>query len=245
MVDIEPQKIEQSIHEARNVLAILLHRIFSRFSIEEHLNKVWADILDGKINSRTMADDLQGIINPQKNPPYKINFSHACVYAALAIDSQERNRELESWAFIAQAKYHAGLAVAGIGAYLGVDSEAVLSDRARKGGIAKEEGYDFDKREIISILSSPPVDGWCSEKEALEVVKELLSKRIKENRRIKGVQRFKLDPDDYNDFERKLKRWINIDKTKQRNGKKQGLIRLVYERNSREILMHPHEICVD
>lgn len=240
-MDIKPENLDKLIYGTCNVLAILLHRIHSQFNIEEHLRKVREDISVKKINAKKMAEEIDSTIFPDRSPPYRVHFSHACIYTGLAMDSKENDRELDSWAFIAQARYHAGLAMAGISTYLGVDPEAVLADRAKKGGEAKAASYKLDQDEVMRILSSPPVDGWCSEEQAIGIVKELLSKKIKENLRAKDAQRFKLDPEDPKDFERKIRGWIKLDKARQREGKRQRLVRLVYERYSREVLMFPHE----
>ncbi|MGE6323325.1 hypothetical protein ACQKEF_24215 [Pseudomonas oryzihabitans] len=224
-------KVSVMIRSQLSLLALDWHRALgSRFDstqirpshwpvaldFETHLAQLQAKLEKNEITAETMERDQQSqYLAPQQHAPYRTSFNHACVYFLLAEAAAREDIET-AWAYLTQAAYITGSAIAGRNSYIGVDAETYDSEQQRKRS-AKANRKIREYELVIKLLQENiPLKGFSDTTQAFNMIKSHLGEAIKFDSDLKFGA----------DWERSVKRWLKCTP----NGAKQNPVREEYLR---------------
>lgn len=230
--------IETSLQKSFGALSLIFYQITSDFDLKKHMSHIRKAIISGEIDTTILEQESSNCITRHHyEAPYKIHFRHACVFIELANIAFENNETEKAWFFISEANHRIGLTQSGHTYYFGVDEKETLKANAKKGSKKVYDNYAYDRKEVIRLINQSPAGGWLDEVHALTSIRTPLKELIIDNLKSSGGVRFKLKLDN---FEQRISRWINHDKSKANNNEPQGEVRKAYEANSQFRLSNPN-----
>lgn len=216
------QKVSVMIKSQLSLLALDWHGVLgSRFDstqsrpshwpmaldFETHLAQLQAKQENDEITAETMEKDQQlQYLNPQQHAPFRTSFNHACVYLLLAEAAAQEDTQT-AWAYLTQAAYITGSAVAGRNCYIGVDAEIYDNEKQRERSAKANKNIREHELVIKLLKENIPSLGFSGITQAYHMIKSHLREAIHSD----GTLDFGKD------MERTVKRWLkpNPNKTKQ------------------------------